>query len=214
MDRIFIKDLLVREVERRDIKVQLNTDVTPEFIGQLKPDAVILAIGAAPAVPPVPGLDTAIPVIDVYRDDVKPGKKVIMVGGGLSGCETAIHLSDAGYEVTIIEMLDILAFEIFGYSHDATMDQITKRNITAKTGTKCVEITPQGVKVENASGETETIEGDTVVLSLGMDPRREETERLKAAAGSAAVFEVGDCVRTAKVYDAVSEGFMAAMKVI
>jgi len=207
------KDLLIREVGRRNINVLLNTKATAEFLAEYKPDALILAIGASPCTPSIPGLDMAIHALDIYKEDCKIGKKVVMVGGGLAGCETAFHLVDKGHEVTIVEMLDILAYEIDGYSHDAILDQVNKRNIVARTGMKCVEITPHGVKAEDASGKVELIEGDSVVYSLGMNARRTETEQLRAAAGGTTVFEVGDCVRGAKVYEAVSEGFMAAMKV-
>jgi NADPH-dependent 2,4-dienoyl-CoA reductase/sulfur reductase-like enzyme len=209
------KDLLVREVGRRNIKVQLNTEATPEFLAKFKPDAVILAIGASPALPPIPGIGTAIHALEVYKSGCKVGKKVVMVGGGLAGCETALHLADKGHEVTIVEMLERLAPEATGGALMATMREIENRkNIVVKTGMKCVEITPQTVKVEDAAGKVAVIQGDTIVYSLGMNARRAETERLRAAAGKATVFEVGDCVRGAKVFEAISEGFMAAMKVI
>jgi 2,4-dienoyl-CoA reductase-like NADH-dependent reductase (Old Yellow Enzyme family)/thioredoxin reductase len=209
------KDLLVREVEHRDIKVLLNMEATPEFLAGFGPDAVILAIGASPCTPEIPGLNTALQVLDAYQPGAKVGRKVIMVGGGLAGCETAINLVDKGHEVVIVEMLDSLAIEISNMPLDALMDNLGKRkNITARTGAKCVEITPRGVKVETAPGRTEFIEGDTVVYSLGMEAKRAEVERLLAAAGGSTVFEVGDCVRGAKVYEAVSEGFMAAMKIV
>jgi 2,4-dienoyl-CoA reductase-like NADH-dependent reductase (Old Yellow Enzyme family)/thioredoxin reductase len=209
------KDLLVRDVGRRKIKVLLNTETTPDFLAKFKPAAVILAIGASPTIPPIPGIDTAVHALEVYQSSSKIGKKLVMVGGGLAGCETAMHLADKGHEVTIVEMLDRLASETGGMKLAATMDQIEKRkNISVKTMAKCVEIMPHGVKVENASGGTEFIKGDTIVYSLGMSARRTETERLHAAAGEAAAFEVGDCVRGAKVFEAASEGFMAAMKII
>jgi 2,4-dienoyl-CoA reductase-like NADH-dependent reductase (Old Yellow Enzyme family)/thioredoxin reductase len=212
------KDLLVREVGRRSIKVLLNTEATPEVVTDMKPDVVILSIGASPALPPIPGIDKAIHALEVYKSDCKVGKKVIMLGGGLSGCETALHLADKGHEVTIVEMQDRLAPEATGMGLTATIREIEKRNnIVVRTGMKCIEcieITPQGVKAENAAGVMEVIQGDTLVHSLGMDAKRAETERLRAAAGKATVFEIGDCVRGAKVFEAVSEGFMAAMKVL
>ncbi len=206
--------MLVREVERRNIDVHLKTTATPEFVANFKPEVLILAIGASPTKPPTPGIDTAIPALEVYKPDAKIGRKVIMVGGGLAGCETALHLADKGHDIIIVEMLDRLASEIGNMALAAINDQLARRkNITAKTGTKCIEITPNGIKTENATGETEFIMGDTVVCSIGMSARRSEVENLKAAAGNAVVFEAGDCVRGAKVYEAVSEGFLAAMKI-
>lgn len=209
------KDLLVREVQRRDIKVLLATTATPGLIAGFKADAVILAIGASPTQPPIPGIQTAMHVLDIYKPGCKPGKKVVMVGGGLAGCETALDLAAKGHGVTIVEMLDRLATEAHAMALTATIREIEQRNnITVKTGLKCIEFMPQCIKVESASGRVEEIRGDTIVYSLGMNARRAETERLRSAAGRAAVFEVGDCVRGAKVFDAISEGFLAAMKIL
>jgi len=209
------KDLLVREVGRRKIKVMLNTEATPEFIRKFKPEALILAIGASPTIPPIPGIETAVNVLDIYRKGCRVARKVVMVGGGLSGCETAIHLAAKGHEVTIVEMLDRLAPEAGGMKRAALMHQIeTRGNIAVMTGAKCIAITPPGVKVQDASGKEATVNGDTVVYSLGMTAKRDEVERLRAAGGKAAVFEIGDCVRGANVFEAVSEGFMAAMKIV
>ncbi len=208
------KDLLVREVGKRKISVMLKTAVTPEFITKFKPDVLILAVGAAPVKPGIPGFEKAIPVLDVYKPGFKAGKKVVMVGGGLAGCETAIDLAEKGSQVTIVEMLNEIAPEAGGMALASLMDNIKKRkNITVRTGAKCVEITPTGVKIE-CSANPEEIKGDMIVVSLGMKAKRDEVEKLKAAAGKATVSEIGDCVRGAKVYEAVSEGFMAAMKIL
>jgi 2,4-dienoyl-CoA reductase-like NADH-dependent reductase (Old Yellow Enzyme family)/thioredoxin reductase len=212
--RIF-KDLLVREVKRRDINVVLNKEVTSESLADYGPDAIVLAIGASPKVPEISGIDEAVNVLDVYKKDARIGDRVLMIGGGLSGCETALHLADKGHEVIIIEMLDRLAAETGGMELAAVSDQIKKRSsISVKTGAKCIEIDLKGVKIKTNSGETEFIEGDTVVISLGMNAKRDESEHLRSAAGELPMFEIGDCVRSAKVFEAISEGFMAAMKIV
>jgi pyruvate/2-oxoglutarate dehydrogenase complex dihydrolipoamide dehydrogenase (E3) component len=166
-------------------------------------------------VPEIPGSNKAINVLDAYKIESKIKRKVLMVGGGLSGCETALHLADNGHEVVIIEMLDKIVSEAGGMILAATKDQIGKReNISIRTEAKCVEIYSKGIKVETGSGETEFIEGEIAVISMGMREKVTETESLRAAAGESIVFEIGDCVRSAKVYEAVSQGFMAAMKII
>lgn len=210
------KDLLVHEVGQRNINVLLDSEVTPEFVVESKPDALILAVGASASIPPIPGLHTAIHALEVYMNqDLEVGRKVVMLGGGLSGCETAIYLADKGHDVIIVEMFDRLAPEIAGMPFDATMDQLEKRkDITVRTGSRCIEITPEGVMVDDGSGNTQIIECDTVVHSLGMVAKRAETEILAAGIPEAIVFEVGDCVRGARVFEAVNEGFMAAMKIV
>ncbi len=209
------KNLLVREVERRDINLILNTEITPQSIIEYRADAVIIAIGASPNEPGIPGIREAINVLDAYRKDAEIGKKIIMVGGGLSGCETALHLADKGHEVTIIEMLEKLAAGVSGTQLAATLHQINKRkNISVKTGVKCIKINSKGVMVEKDTGKTDLIGGDTVVISMGMKAKRAESERLRSAADKASIYEIGDCVRSATVFEAISDGFMAAMKVL
>ena len=211
------KDLLVREIGRRDIEVIFNTEATPELLLLIehKPDAVILAIGAGPASPPIPGLEAAMPVLEAYKNPFALGKKIIVIGGGLAGCETALNLADTGHEVTIVEMQDRLASEAHGMALTATIRQIEKRkNITAKTNMTCIECGEKTVKVKDASGAVEVFHGDTIIHSLGVKARRGEVEALKAAAGNAMVFEVGDCVRGAKVFEATQEGHIAAMKIV
>jgi len=207
------KDLLIREVGRRKINVVLNTEATAAFLEKSKADAVILAIGASPSPLSIPGNGAAIHALDAYNAYGKVGKKVVMIGGGLRGCETAIYLADKGHDVVIIESTDKLLSTTSGSPLDATRDQINKRcNIIARTGTRCVEITPQGVKVEK-DGKSEIVKCDTVVHSPAMNAKKSEVERLRGGAGKAVVFEVGDCVRGANVFEAVNEGFMAAMKI-
>ena len=209
------KDLLILEIGKRKIKVMLNTTATPEFIKNFNADAVILAIGAVPTILPIPGIEKAISALDAYKKGTQIGENVIMVGGGLAGCETGIYLADKGHNVTIVEMQKRLAPESFGLALTATVRQIEKRkNMTVKTGCRCVEITATSVKVKNVHGAEESIKGDTVVYSLGMSAKRPEVEKLREAAGKAVVFEAGDCVRGAKVFEAGTEGFMAAMQIL
>lgn len=209
------KDLLVREVARRDIRLMLGTEASPQFMAEHRADAVILALGATPSVPSIPGIRDALHALDVYSRGARLGKRIIMLGGGLAGCETGLHLAARGHYVTIVEMLDRLASKAYAMGLTATIRQIEKQhNMVARTGMKCIEVSGTSVKAENPQGRVETIEGDTIVYSLGMAARRAETQRLHAAAGTAQVYQVGDCVRAARVYEAVSQGFLAALKII
>lgn len=206
------KDLLIREVGRLKVNVKLNTEVTPEFLQQTKPDAVILALGSSILKPALPGISNAIHAIEVYNKANSVGKKVIMVGGGLVGCETGLHLAKTGHTVTIIEMLARLADESFGMYREALLSEMEKYKINSKVLTKCLEITPEGVILAEKDGQQTFIKADTVVYALGMNSN--STKELKVAVGKIPVFEVGDCLRAAKVVDAVNEGFMAAYKII
>lgn len=207
------KDLLSRRVTERNIAVRLNTAFSPADIQTCDADAVILALGSAPIVPPIKGIENAVRALDVYDDLGRFGHKVVMVGGGLVGCEVGLHLARHKREVTVIEMLDRVAVDAYPMYRIGLIDEMDKM-LTYRTGLKCREITPIGVAVTGDDGGDEYIPADTVVFALGMRANKSETEQLRAAAGSRIVFEIGDCVSAAKVYDSVRQGFVAGMSVL
>ena len=166
------KELLVREVGRRNIKVMLNTEASPEFIKTFNPDAVILAVGASPCVSPIPGIKQAMNVLQVYGKGSQIGKKVIIVGGGL----LPVVRPDCTWRIRATRLLSskcrIGWRGAWSLELTATVRQIERRqNIKVKTGWRCTEISAGSVKVKNAAGAQEKIQGDTVVYSLGMKAR-------------------------------------------
>jgi pyruvate/2-oxoglutarate dehydrogenase complex dihydrolipoamide dehydrogenase (E3) component len=150
--------------------------------------------------------------LDIYLGDVVPGKNVLIVGGGLVGCEFGLHLAKTGHQITIIEVLDKLAIEAFGMYREALTREMDKCGIVGYTETNCLEITENSVRVAVKDGAERVFETDTVIYALGMAPNN--TEELSLAAGKIPVFTVGDCVRPAKVDSAVREGYLAAMEII
>ena len=207
------KDLLVRRVNKRDVKVVLGKEFTAADVRSFGADAVILAVGSDPIVPPINGIENAMKALSVYDDISKVGQKVIMVGGGLVGCEVGLHLAEHGRDVTIIEMGDKVAPDSYPMHRVALVNEMDKM-LTYKTGLKCTSIVPIGVKVVDAENKEAFLAADTVIYALGMRANKEEAENLHDAATNVPVYEIGDCVRAAKVYEAVREGFVAAMSIL
>lgn len=203
------KDLLIREVERREIRVLLNTEATPEFVKEFGADSVMIATGSVPAVPPVKGIEHAHQAMEVYDKTVECGKKVIMIGGGLVGCETGLYLQKTGHEVTVIEMLDRVANESFGMYREALVWEMEKNHMTMLPKTKCLEIEPDGVTIENADG-VQKLPADTVVFALGM--KSADYQALKEAAGDALVQVIGDAIAPGKVDRATRTAYLAAVE--
>ena len=204
------KNLLIKEVERRDIDVRLNTEATPEFIREFGADAVIIATGSLPANPPLPGIENAHQAMDVYDGLVEPGKKIVMIGGGLVGVETGLFLQKVGHEVTVVEMLDRIANESFGMYRDALMWEIEKVGMKFMEKTRCLRIEPDGVVVENADGE-QKLPADTILYALGL--RSVPYADLKAAAGDAQVFVIGDAIAPGQVDRSTRSGYLAAVDI-
>lgn len=204
------KEVLIREVEQHEVEILLNTDVTPEFLKDFGADAIILATGSEPCIPPVKGIEHAYRAMDVYDEAFKPGKKVVMIGGGLVGCEAGLHLAKTGHDVIVIEMLERLANESFGMYREALICEMEKHNITMMPKTNCLEIDRNKVTVENAEG-IQMLEADTVLFALGM--KSVDNTELKNAAGDIPVYIVGDAIAPGKVDQCTRSAYLAAIEI-
>lgn len=205
------KDYLIRQVEKRGIEVRLNTEAGQALVDSVKPESIIVAVGAEPIVPRIPGLDLphVMYATDVYKNPEKVGKRVAAIGGGLVGCEIGLHLAKTGHEVEVIEMLGDLARDDNAI-HKQGMEWLwAKLPIHANLNTKVVEVTDQGVLCEGPDGERKLIEADTVIYSVGLKPCRDVYEQMRQLCYD--VVAVGDCVQSAKIVDAVHAGWNAAI---
>jgi 2,4-dienoyl-CoA reductase-like NADH-dependent reductase (Old Yellow Enzyme family)/thioredoxin reductase len=205
-----LADAMAAEVADSDIRLLLNTEANEEMIKGY--DYVILAIGSSPAVPPIPGVENCMQAIDAYKPSAKIGDKVVMLGGGLVGCETAIHLSKQGKTVALVERADGLVRDAYRL-HKHKVRQIIEADpkISVYCNTDAWEIFPDKVTVvrTDVEGEKLTLEGDTVISALGM--KANDTSALEEMIEKAGISykKIGDCVRARKIYDAITEGFLA-----
>ena len=205
------KDLLIREVEKRPVEVRLNCEVTPELIAEINPDAVILAVGSDDLILPIEGIENAIPAMDVYAADFKNlGENVIVLGGGLVGCEAAADYMDHGKKITIVEMKGALMPDVTGLYRTAVHDFIDKNGGKYEVNAKVVKVGKDFVTAEQ-DGREITIHGDTVVNAMGR--RAHNADALKEAC-KCPVWVIGDCVKARQIGDAVREGWTAAMEII
>lgn len=205
-----LADSMAAEVRASGAQVLLNTQVDEELMQGC--DLVIISIGSSPLEPPIPGLNTAIQAIRAYAPNAPIGNRVIVLGGGLVGCETAIHLSKQGKQVTIVEMRSELAPDAYRL-HKHKLHQLIEADerITVMLETKCLSLDGKAVTVEK-EGNPQCLSADTVVAALGMGAN--SAAELEAMAEHAGVPSrtVGDCRQARKIYDAVEEGFLAAME--
>lgn len=208
------KDLLIRDVEKRPIKVRLNCEVTPELIKEIAPEAVVLAVGSDDLILPIEGIENAVTAMEVYYNDFAGlGKSTIVLGGGLVGCEAAADYIDHGVETTIVEMKGALMPETTGLYRTAVHDFIDKNGGKYEVNAKVIKVGKDFVVAEQ-NGTEITIKADSVVNAMGR--RAHATEALEAAIKEAGipVWKIGDCVRARQIGDAVREGWTAAMEII
>jgi pyruvate/2-oxoglutarate dehydrogenase complex dihydrolipoamide dehydrogenase (E3) component len=198
---------------KRGVNVLLGKEITEGDISSFKADAVILATGSTPVVPPIPGIENAMKALDVYSNLTRVGQRVVMVGGGLVGCEVGLHLAKNGKDVTVIEMLDRVAQDSYKMHRIGLIDEM-ERMLTYRTGLKCISVSSGGIAVADREGREEFLPADSVIYAVGMRPGKEETERLRSSIKDVPVYEIGDCVNAARVYEAVRQGFIAAMSIL
>jgi 2,4-dienoyl-CoA reductase-like NADH-dependent reductase (Old Yellow Enzyme family)/thioredoxin reductase len=207
------KNVMIRRTNKHKINVILGKEFTPADIHPFGADVVILAVGSSPVVPSIPGIENAMKALDVYDNMSKVGKNVIMIGGGLVGCEVGLHLAKNGRKVTVIEMLDNIAPDSYRMHRLGLINEMDKM-LSYKTGLKCTSIAPNGITVVNKENKEEFLPADKVIYAVGMRANKEETKKLHSAVKDVPVYEIGDCVNPSKVYDAVHQGFIAAMSIL
>ena len=199
------------QLYKSNVTVRLNKEATPDEILTAYPDAVIIAGGAKPIIPNIPGMEKG-RVLEATRmliDGNCPGEKVVVLGGGLVGCETALHLDRLGKQVTIVEMLEQL---LLTANHATNNDLAIKKlleesNVQVMTGTTLTAIDSDKVTVSK-NGQVTTLPCDTVVLAVGY---KAQQDLEKALAGKIPkVITIGDNVTPAKVIDAVHQGYHTA----
>jgi len=198
-----------RQQERRvmasGVDVRLNTEATPELIEALQPDALVLAVGANPIVPPIPGMDSPkVCGLDaLHHPEPKLGQRVVILGGGLVGSETAVYLNGLGKDVTVVEMKDDFAAEANEMHKIALEHEFKNSRITLHLNTSAVAVTEEGLVCRNADGEF-TITADSILLAAGMRADWATVERLRYSAPW--YWAIGDCVKAGQVVAATEQG--------
>jgi len=195
-----------------NVEIRLNTKATKANVEAENPDAVIIAAGSAPLVPPIPGLDgeNVTIVNHYYLEKDKVGDKVVVLGGGLAGCECAIHLAQEGKSVHLVEMRDQLAPDA-NVRHRPLLLKEIEKNVVVHTGHKAVKVTEKGVFCQDQDGNEVLIEGSSVICALGQRARRDVVEELRDSAPY--VVSIGDCAKVATITQAVYQGYHAALDI-
>lgn len=203
---------LARQLELSNVDVRLNTTATAEILDKLSPDALILAVGSTPIVPPLPGInsDNVIIVNDYYLEKDKVGDSVVVLGGGLAGCECAVHLGMEGKRVHLVEMRDILAADC-NIRHRPILMQQVEKYTTVYLNHAGLRVTSEGVICKNPEGNDVLIPGETVICAVGQRANREDVMALRDCAPW--VREIGDCSRVSNITNAMYQGYHAGLDV-
>jgi 2,4-dienoyl-CoA reductase (NADPH2) len=232
---------LERQLELSGTTVVFNSTVDEQFLKESAPDAVIIATGGVPITPPIPGaeLPHVVQAWDVLTENVATGRRIVIIGGGAVGIETALLLAEKGTlsgealkfllvhgaenvedlyglatrgskEVVVIEMLAELGKNFGKSTRWGMMQDVERFGVKTRTTTRVIAITSDFVEIEQ-DGISEKIPADTVVLAVGT---RSHNLLHKAVEASGIPFRiVGDALKPAMVYDAIHQGFLAGREI-
>jgi NADPH-dependent 2,4-dienoyl-CoA reductase/sulfur reductase-like enzyme len=204
-------DYLVSQVEKTGVKVELNTDATTEIVTRQKPDAVVIAAGGVPAMPDILGIDkpNVVTAQDVLSGKARVGQNVVIIGGGMVGCETGHYLAEQGKTVTIIEILKRMANDMFLMTRRRLMDGLRSKKVTMLTSVNCEEIKEGSTLVTTADGKRQIIPADTVVIAVGYKANDRLYEALEGKISE--IHCIGNSAKPRRILEANSEGYQTGL---
>lgn len=201
-----------RELKDLNVDVKLNHEPCINCIKKQEADVLILATGTNEAHPNIPGLDRAVSSLEAIDHPEKLGAKVVIVGGGLVGCEIALDEANHGKDVTVVEALDdIMAAGGAGAPYpnkQMIVDLFENKGVRVLTSTKLVEVNDEGAVVEKADGSRETLKADTVVSAMGFRPAPNLKEEWKEL--NIPMYEIGDATGAGTILKAIWDAYDVA----
>ena len=200
---------LITQIEKLGIPVEHKKATAADLAGY---DAVICATGSRPILPGVPGIDKpgVMDALEVLNGTRKPEGRIAVIGGGLVGTETALHLAEQGMHTTLVEMLPKIMNGVAATDQLAYSERIAKADMEVCTGTRLVSIGDGEITVSDRTG-THTIPADSVIIAIGLKAQDSLYGELCAQGKEA--YLVGDAVHPGKIFDAFHTAYRVAWKI-
>jgi 2,4-dienoyl-CoA reductase-like NADH-dependent reductase (Old Yellow Enzyme family)/thioredoxin reductase len=202
-----------KRVADAGVDVRTGTELTAAAIEKIAPDILILAVGAKPFVPKIPGIDS--PKVkgleSLHTKDPDVGQRVVILGGGLVGTETAVYLDSLGRDVTVVEMRGDYAPDAAEMHKTGLELELRKNRVRMLLNTRAMRVEDAGLVCEDMDGRELLLPADTVLLAAGMKSELDTVEALRYSAPWS--LSVGDCVKPGKVVDAVYGGYYGALDI-
>ena len=207
------KEMLAEFVETMEaqlreagVDVRLGVKADLAAVQAAGAEAVFIAAGGKPVLPSIPGIDRAVTAEEVLRGDaVVTGEKIVIVGGGVTGLETAEYFAN-DHKVTVVEMQDKIGGNLYPSIVMNLTQEILKNEGRILKGSKLTSVDTDSVWIEDVrTGSTERIPADAVILAMGVRSERPDYEEFRKAFGDDLIL-VGDSMKPGQIYDALHSG--------
>ena len=208
-----LRDYLDLQLRKVGVKITPGKEATAELIDEMNPDVVIVATGSTPLIPKIAGIErgSVVTATDLLSGRKETGKSVVIIGGGIVGCETALHLARKGKKVTIVELLSGIGRDMYQVNRGHLLKLLQEVGVEVFTESRVLEITETGIVFTDAEQRQKALKVDTVVVAVGMKPLRDLAEMLNDRAFE--VYPIGDCSEPRKVIDAMWEAYRVSRRV-
>jgi NADPH-dependent 2,4-dienoyl-CoA reductase/sulfur reductase-like enzyme len=203
-----------KQAELFGVQCHLNYEVGVEDIQSVQPDVVVLATGSLPALPSVDGINNDI--VLTYEDVLDGGgppsyKNVVVIGGGPTGLELALHLAEYGCETTVVEMLPKIGSGLEAMTKKMILNRLKKHGVTILTDTRLLKVDDNGVTVARQDTPAQFIEADKVIIAIGTRPDTRLYDRIKSLGYK--IYQVGDCLEPRNAKDAIYESAVLGRRI-
>lgn len=208
-----LTNYFVRQLTEQGVRIVPGHAASATAVITEHPDVVVLASGSRPTVPRIPGIDNrkVMPASAALTNPGAVGKKVVIIGGGLVGCETAEFLADDGRSVTIIEMRSEIAIGVGPSTRPLLLERLALGGVVSYCDVRCDKVEDSGVTISGKGIAAEVIEADSIVLATGAAPNRDLAKALEGQPFD--VHMAGDCVEPRCIADAVEDGARIGLKI-
>lgn len=212
-----IRDLLKWyevQLEKLGVNVVLGKHIDENDDVLESADYIFVATGSKELHLNLPGIDgkKVVSVVDVHKNGLPEGKRVVICGGGLSACDTALEYAPQGRDVTIVEMRDKLGADVMSINAITIMDQLNEYGVKQLVNTRVVGFNENGVRVVGPDGAENELEADVIVTAFGMSANMNLPKAIQYKFPKKTTV-IGDCHNPAKAGNAIREGFYAAMSI-
>jgi NADPH-dependent 2,4-dienoyl-CoA reductase/sulfur reductase-like enzyme len=206
-------EFLKKQIEKYNVTCHMNSEVTIDMIKENNPDIVIIATGSIPFKPPIEGIDLplVITVPEIFNGIKTSMKDIIIIGGGATGCEVALELSERGVFVTIVEQLPNIGAQVEAITKKIILERLRKNSVRILTEHRLSKVSEKGIFVTDKNGNELFLEGDNVIIAVGNRPNNSLFDQVKQL--GIEVYQIGDCLEVRSAKEAIYEGACIGMAI-
>jgi 2,4-dienoyl-CoA reductase-like NADH-dependent reductase (Old Yellow Enzyme family)/thioredoxin reductase len=193
------------QIEKFGVRCHLNHEVKINDIQALKPDVVVLATGSQPVIPQVDGIDRNIVMTyeNVLNGNPPSFNRAVVIGGGATGLELALHLSEYGCTVSVVEMLAKIGSGLETMTKKILLGRLKENNVNIMAETILVRVESTGAVVARSDGSERLIEAERVIFAAGTRPRNPLYKKVKSLGFQTHL--IGDCLEARNAKAAIYE---------